>query len=87
MTAKEAYQEITEKYPMWELYSCREYKTIFTFRFVRAEQLELNPNMSLNNLINNTVSINKETGIIRPFKPIDIPREEFRSGKTVENFK
>ena len=84
MTAKEAYKAITEKFTMWNLISCREYDTVFVFQFIPKSYVKTK---ATNKLLNSAISINKETGIIKPFRPMDMPISEFRAGKEVKDFK
>lgn len=84
MTAKEAYKRITERFKMWNLVKCHEYKTIFVFQFVPKDWPKGKP---INRLLNSTVSIDKKTGIIKPFNPMEIPLDEFRSGVEITDFK
>lgn len=84
MTAKEAYKTITERFTMWELVACFEYKSVYVFRFIPKGFDKTKPT---NRLMNSLVSIDKKTGVIKPFKPIDIPKAEFRAGKEIKDFK
>ena len=69
MTGKEAYTIIINKFKGRVVKSCYEYKSVYVFDLSRKEG-ELDA----------LWSVDKETGVVKNFKPFDIPVEEYRTG-------
>ena len=83
MTVKEAYRSILPKIKGMKINKCYEYVDLFVFEIV-----PINYNPSDDPLIDDSLmSINKQTGEIRDFKPFHISIEDFRNGKEIANFK
>lgn len=83
MTAKEAYRILVVKYPELDVISCYEYESIFAF--ITAPK-GCDP-QKVKKLIGNTCSVNKETKVVRDFKPFHISLAEYNAGKQVLDFK
>jgi hypothetical protein len=81
MTAKEAYMLIKQDTPKLKVVSCIEYNTLFVFQVVPEGY---KPNGEI--LFDCLRSVNKTTGVVRDFKPFHISVEEYRKGKTINNF-
>jgi len=77
MTAKEAYALITSKYPTMRVASCCEYDSVFVFQL--APISATNPTRLLTGL----TSVNKKSGVVRTFKPTDIPFGEYQRGRKI----
>lgn len=80
MTASEAYKKFTSEYEKLTVISCYEYDTCFVFEgvsknFVGTEAQHM--------VFDSTYSVNKETGEVAPFKPFDIPDDEYKRGKKI----
>lgn len=83
MTAKEAYKILVEKRPELDAISCYEYETLFAFNMAPKGY---DPKKA-NELIDCASSVNKETGLVRDFKPFHISPAEYLSGKQIKDFK
>ena len=80
MTVKESYTLLMSKFPELKPVKCYEYASVFVFQTVPKNY---SSDRSVDNLLNGLMSINKQTGLIRDFKPFHIPVEEYRAGKEV----
>lgn len=80
MTAGEAYKKFTSEYEKLTVISCYEYDTCFVFEAVASEHAGTE---AQHMVFDSTYSVNKETGEVIPFKPIDIPADEYKRGKRI----
>lgn len=78
MTARTAYQILTEKNPDINVIGCYEYDTLFVFHVAPSNY---DTSESIDDLLDSALSVNKTTGLVRDFKPFHIPMEEYDSGK------
>ena len=77
MTAKEAYIKMTKRVP-GRITACHEYDTLFVFQIVPpALILSKSTGIPMDSLM----CVEKSTGAIKTFKPFDIPSDEYRRGK------
>ena len=83
MTVKEAHKIITTKLPDMDVVSCYEYETLFVFNVVPSGYAT----KKANKILDCSWSVNKETGLIRDFKPFHISVKEYRAGKQIMDFK
>ena len=60
-----------------------EYKTLFVFQVV-PENFDMTK--TTDGLLDCLRSVNKETGQVRDFKPLNIPLDEYRNGKELKTF-
>lgn len=81
MDAKEAYKLLMNKKPKSIIVSCFEYDTIFVFDIASSKT-----NGETIEVFDSLYSVNKYTGEIRNFKPIDIPIEEYETGEKIKLF-
>lgn len=81
ITAKEAYSLLKNKFKASEPSKCVEYNDIYVF------VLEPTANFLKGKMLDNLLSVNKHTGDIRTFKPFDIPIEEYKNSKEINDFK
>lgn len=84
MGVKEAYSIVTRTIPGQKVIKCIEYNTLFVFQMVSKN---LKPSIQPDEVMDCLWSVNKKTGGVRNFKPFDIPLDEYRNGKQVNNFK
>lgn len=83
MNSKMAYEIVCKKYKGHKIIRCFEYDTIFSFQIVPKDLDESEYGMHLNGL----VSVDKKTGDIKTFNPMQIPIEEYRNGREIKEFK
>lgn len=79
MDAKSAYNSVLAKHEGFKIKECFEYKSIFAF-VLEPETAKENAGRRILPMY----SVNKTTGEILPFKPIDLPLEEFQSGRIIK---
>lgn len=77
MTAKEALRKVSSKVTGMRATSCYEYDSVFVFQM--APETASDPTRLLSGL----TSVDKKTGIIRAFKPFDIPLDEYKRGRVI----
>ena len=71
MSVKEAHVLLASVLPNVIVVSCYDYATVFVF----------------DTKSNGLVSVNKQSGLVRDFKPFHISMEEYMNGKQIVNFK
>lgn len=83
MTAKEAYELISEQLKDFQIVKCMDYSSVFVFQFIpkNVEQDEAD------HMIDCLRSVNKVTGVIRDFKPFHISINEYTRGYQVHDFR
>lgn len=84
MTAKEAYKKLVAKWPDLDAISCREYESVFAFCVIPRGATNVK---DADKRFDCLCSVDKITGVVKTFKPFDIPAKEFRMGKDVKVFK
>lgn len=82
MTPQEAYAKIINERPGFEVIKCMEYASLYVFHIV-PKGMKINSDDKLKRPLNTMRSVDKETGVIKDFKPFFIPIDEFRNGKEV----
>ncbi len=86
MTAKDAYQIMLKKYPVFKAVKCMNYTSIFVFQVV-PKNFDENKMHAANIFMDHLISINKSDGTAKVFNPMSIPRDEYKTGKEVKDFK
>lgn len=84
MTANEAYKKLLTVNPSLKIVKCSEYENLFVFESGPKNDSMLD---SKDFLVGNLYSVNKKTGDVRYFTPLDIPIEDYHSGKRVLGYK
>lgn len=80
MKYDQAYKLLSNKIGNVRITNCTEYKNIFVFEIS-------NCNNDSNVIpLDNLISVNKTTGAIKSFRPFDISKEDYRSGKQITTF-
>ena len=83
MTAKEAYKILLDKVPGANVRACVEFNSMFMFEILPKDHTE-----SIGKVHLDCQSfVRKDTGEFGRFDPRDLSRDEYFSGKVVENFK
>lgn len=81
MTANDAYYEVIKVYPQFEISSCYEYDSRFVFE-IRQNGVE-----STDPQFDSLISVDKTTGEVGVFNPMDIPLEEYKAGVRIDDWK
>lgn len=84
MTANEAYKNLIRKWPEFSATSCVEYSGIFVFNVV---PIGYEKDKRYSKRMNSTIFVDKKTGEVGVFQPFNITVEDYKSGKTIKNFK
>ena len=81
MTANDAYYELIKVYPQFNIISCYEYDSRFVF--------EINQNGvdSDKPEFDSLMSVDKTTGEVSMFNPMDIPLDEYEAGVRIDDWK
>jgi hypothetical protein len=80
MTASEAYKKFTSKYDKLTVMSCHDYDSCFVFEAVPNN----NAGTEAQHVVFDSLfSVDKSSGEILPFKPFDIPADEYKRGKRI----
>lgn len=80
MTAREAYKLLTKNFIGIRVAKCYEYDSVFVFRKVPVSLTAAKkPERAFDVLL----SVDKQTGLIRDFKPYRLSSDEFKRGKEV----
>ena len=85
MTVKTAYEILLKRCPKFKAIKCVEYSSCFVFQVIPEGFDELGD--SANKLMNTLISVMKTDGSVSNFIPLQMPRDEYISGKEVKNFK
>ena len=83
MTAKQAYELIRNELTDLVGVKCFEYENLFVFSMVAEKQAH---ETDVDELLDVTYSVDKETGEVRDFKPFHISLDDYRSGKQIADF-
>lgn len=78
MTVQEAYKEFRHKKSELTIMSCYEYESCFVFHAVPPEFATPEKAAAI---FDSLYSVNKETGSISTFRPLDLPVEERKRGR------
>ena len=84
MTAKEAHDILITTIPGLKAVACAEYDTLFVFRVLPEDH---ESNKPIDGAFNDACSVNKNTRVVRDFKPFHIPVSEYKRGKEVGDYK
>lgn len=79
MLAKEAYSILTKKYPGVKVVDCYEYDSVFSFLITPGKS------RSQARVLDASLCVDKKSGVVRTFKPFDIPIDEYRRGVKISN--
>lgn len=77
MTAKEAFYKVTNMLSGMRATSCYEYDSVFVFQM--APESVKDPSRLLTGL----TCVDKKSGTVRTFRPLDMPIDEYSRGKKV----
>lgn len=81
MTANDAYFELIKVYPQFNIVSCYEYASRFVFEIRQNGVKNTNPQF------NSLMSVDKNTGEIDVFNPMDMPIDEYDAGVQTDDWK
>ena len=84
MTSNEAYKIATKHNPNMLMVKCFEYDTMFVFHMVLKGMTNIGKS---DRLLLNPCSVNKQTGEVRSFNPMNISEKEYLRGKEIMDFK
>ena len=80
MTVQEAYKTFKNTEPKLEVMSCHEFDTRFVFHAVPSKFAT--PDQAAK-ILDSLFSVDKKTGKISTFTPLDIPTDEYKRGKHI----
>lgn len=80
MTVDEAYKIFKSKYANLVIKSCYEYDSRFVFEAVHPKYADATEDTIIFDCL---YSVEKESGNLTPFKPFDIPANEYKRGQKV----
>jgi hypothetical protein len=80
MTVNESYKKFMSEYEKLTVLSCYEYDTCFVFEAVSDNFVDTE---AQNMVFDSQFAVNKSSGEITPFKPFDIPIDEYKRGKRI----
>lgn len=80
MTASEAYNKFMSDHEELTVLSCYEFDSRFVFEAVSDNFVGTD---AQNMVFDSQFSVDKSNGVVSPFKPFDIPSDEYNRGKKV----
>lgn len=80
MTVSEAYNKFVSEHEKLVVLSCYEYDSRFVFEAVSNELADAEYKHTV---FDSTFAVIKDSGKIVPFKPFDIPVDEYKRGKRI----
>lgn len=84
LTANQAYKKLIAKMPTHQMISCFEYPDFFVFSAI-SKTIDVSETQGI--YFSALASVNKKTGEIRSFSPLDISEDEYIAGKEVNDFR
>lgn len=84
LNVKEAHKKLLEKYTKSKAVKCFEYDSVFVFLIVPKD---FDESKGYDDLLDTAASVDKKTGLVRNFDPMEMSLEEYNCGREVKNFK